>query len=222
MKKQTNMRAAWRRQQGTLLHLGWEAWAASLDLPGFEKVLTSESWGWGEHAESAPVVEFRGDGVTLRVVSINGWDAPCRGKLQPLSEWSIAASGHTSFTSAQGQRTFDRHGVEDSFYVNPGDTAETMRARFAEQLARVEASRARLARSEQVPGLPGSWTMTPERRAEVTAALLAGRGWDLRPAGFGTGYRLSTRRSPLARLASEEAARWFGVQRLFVESMDCD
>lgn len=210
--RNTSKRTAWARQRGTLLNLGWAAWVATLDLSGFEKVISDSN------------VTFRGDGIEMRIEFWPDWDAlDYKGKRQRVDNWTIAASGHTNFSTERGQRTFDRVGVDDSFYVNPGDTADTLREKLVEQITRVAASRERLARSEAVPGLPGGWVVTPERRAEIGKVLASGRGYDFRPAGFGIGYHISTHRLAFGQPLPRATADFFGIDRpLFFETMDCD
>src|SRR6185436_17210137 len=55
--------------------------------------------------------------------------------LRYLDDSYSAGSGHTSFTTARGQFSFDRTGVEDSFYVESRDTAAEVSVKLAEQVA---------------------------------------------------------------------------------------
>jgi hypothetical protein len=200
-----------RRTAGTPLNLGADGFLNALATPaGFTRERCLDTW---PGQKSHPALVLAGDGVTIRVV-LDGLD----------DEWS-AGTGHTTFTTAKGERTFDRTGVEDSFYLSHDATVASVDAEVASQLQRVAESRARLLRSETVPGLPGAWSVTPERKAEIAAALKAGRRHDFRPAGFGTGYSVGTK--PVHRYSGAALPRvtsdFFGVKgTLYYETLDCD
>lgn len=181
---------------------------------GWTRTRTVERW---HGCPDRQALVLAGDGISIKIVA---------GELD--NEWAVA-DGHTSFTTCKGERTFDRTGVEDSFYVKPTDTAAQVAATIAEQVQRVAESRERLARSETVPGLPGGWSLTPERKAEIAATLAAGRSHSFTPAGFGTGYNvyalIGAGRRPrfdAVRLPAETAA-FFGVPGpLYYTTLDCD
>lgn len=161
-----------------------------------------------------PSATFAGDGITM-VLSMDGSGDYSHG------------SGHTTFTTERGERTFDRTGVADSFSVypkyhaTPADTPETTGTKLLEQIALVATSRANVKNSVPVPGL--GYSVTPETRAKYTADLLAGRGVSFTPSGFGTGYRLTTRQySRYDKPAKPETRAFFGVPSLFIQQLDCD
>ncbi|MBI4471438.1 MAG: hypothetical protein HY646_02145 [Acidobacteria bacterium] len=141
---------------------------------------------------------------------------------EPGSAWSILATGHVGFETPKGRFSFDRRGVEDSFYVDVGDTVESVDQKIAEQLERVEEARRRLARSVTVPGLPRPFELSPETLSTYREHLKAGRPVSLTPSGFGIGYSISPRRSSYAKPASPALAAFFGTGPLFVSEMDCD
>jgi hypothetical protein len=153
-----------------------------------------------------------GDGVTIAVVFH-------KSSLGPPASYSTKASGHTSFTTSKGTRTFDRTGVEDSFYLRPADTALDFLAVVTRQLEKVEESRKRIDASESIPGIP--FMVTPESKAQITAALLSGKSHSFYPSGFGTGYVICARPMRHGR-SKPEAAAFFGVDMLFVEALDAD
>ena len=161
-----------------------------------------------------PTAVFAGDGITMRL-SMDGSGDYTHG------------SGHTTFTTERGERTFDRTGVEDSFYVNPkwhstpGDTPATVGAKLLGQITRVATSREHVKNSVPVPGL--GYSVTTETRAKYTADLLAGREVSFTPSGFGTGYRLTVRQhSRYDKPAKPETREFFGVRTLFIQQLDCD
>lgn len=157
--------------------------------------------------------------------------------IRPLSkydrehpEWQSVAWGTTNFGSIlEGRRiprTFDRIGVESSFYFHRTDTVETVRAKFAEHLTRIATQRERSARSVTVPEI--GYSITPATKAQHTAALKSGSSISFSPSGFGTGYTLtlaSRRRTRLGygtRMAGTALNEFFGVGALLVETRDCD
>jgi hypothetical protein len=164
--------------------------------------------------EPVPTAIFAGDGVTIRI-EMNGNGDYMHG------------CGHTNFTTCHGERTYDRTGVDDSFYVHaawlktPAETPEQVGATLLEQLARVAKSREHAKQSVIVPGL--GYSVTPEQRAKYTADLIAGHAVRFTPSGFGTGYSLTIlRRSRWDKAAKPETAAFFGVRALFIETLDCD
>jgi hypothetical protein len=210
-KKARNL-ATLAARPGTPANLGAEAFLASLATPdGFARKAIVDRWGRGE--PDYPGVEFTGHGgqTTIKII------------VRRLDDEYSAGDGHTTFTTSRGSFSFDRTGVEDSFYVYAKDTVAAVDERVREQVARVVSSRERHERSETVPMV--GHVVTPERKAEIAATLKAGKGYDFRPAGFGTGYHVSTSRracGPFVQKAPAELARFFGVADLYYETMDCD
>jgi len=67
------------------------------------------------------------------------------------------------------------------------------------------------------------FNVTAEEKAEITKKLKAGKTHTFRPAGFGIGYTLHTRqRSRWDDRAKPELEEFFGVPRIWLESIDCD
>jgi hypothetical protein len=145
--------------------------------------------------------------------------------------------GSTTFSAnadgTGGSRTFDRIGIEQSFYANVDATPETVRDTLLQQLERVQASRERITRSVTVPGLPGGWMVTPEQKINIAATLRSGKAHNFMPSGFGTGYRVcpSGYGNQPARRAGfngytrlpDETSKFFGVAGpLFYDTLDCD
>lgn len=139
----------------------------------------------------------------------------------------IFGSGHVEFDTSEGRRSFDRYGVEDSFYIDgpksstvdsPADQAnEAIRHALQERIPEV---RARLARSVSVPGIP--FMLTPEGKEQV-ASMLRERGtYSFMPSGFGTGYELSTRANGWGGRATKATEEFFGVGPLWVSTFDAD
>ena len=134
------------------------------------------------------------------------------------SSWDTIASGHTTFSSAQGDRSFDRLGV--GFYVNGDETLESLNEKINEQIEKIKNSRERLAKSESIPGLP--FLVTPDTKAAVIAKLNSGKSHLFMPSGFGIGYTISKRGGRWSKRCKSETEKFFGVSPLFYETMDCD
>lgn len=188
--------------------------------PGFTRTEgTWEGYVWGNQPpKNLPQLVFEGDGITIKINF--GDDA----------DGYILADGHVTFTSSQGVRTFDRRGVDDSFYIdNPrknyrtDDGSEAVNETIRDFIERkVPESRARIDGSETVPGLAGRLVTADQK------ARLANEGQlQLVPAGFGTGYHLSTFKpsgvsAMGAREASAEQKAFFNTQQLWITEFDCD
>lgn len=184
-----------------------------IQLPGFTMIRKDEP-SWRPGGEPTPELHFENaaEGVTIR---ISFWKD---------GEWMVA-SGHTDFDTAQGRKTFDRRGIDDSFYVEEGQTLEQVAETMNEQLEKVKASRERIANSVPVPGLPGSFLVTPEKREEISKLLNAGKTHSFTPGGMGTGYQLYTgrRQSHFDSVAPKQLREFFGVTKaLFYRMLDCD
>lgn len=135
------------------------------------------------------------------------------------------ASGHTDFKSAHGWLTFDRHGIEDSFYVQEDDTVESATQRVMEQVQKCRDSMARHANTVRLPGIRFTCLKTQEQIAEITKKLRAGQRVDLAPSGMGQGVTLTTHRPRVkygVTAAVPELKKLLGVDTLFLESFDHD
>lgn len=136
--------------------------------------------------------------------------------------WCSIANGHTYWHSERGGfwASFDRYGVEDSFYVMHDTTLDELRAILMEQVARVAKAREVSARSIDVPGLP--YSVTPEGKQQIAEKLQKGSSHTWHPRGFGTARRISTRRERESTPLPEETAAFFGVEQLWMHSYEMD
>ena len=138
-------------------------------------------------------------------------------------------SGHTRFkVDGRGWLTFDRRGVEDSFYhLNPFTgvrTEKSLNDIVAEQLAKVEASRVKLKSSVMVPDVGHYVSLDGLEQLQLD---LKARGYiQFVPSGFGTGYFVSKKPQQGLkygeRRASQELEKFLGVSPLYVCPFDCD
>lgn len=138
-----------------------------------------------------------------------------------LEDGACGVSGTTEFVGDQGSwRTFDRRGVEDSFYTGSlRDPAEVVK----EQLERIEKSREVGKQMISVPNF--GWRVHRDALPKIKEKLRNGGSHFFTPSGFGTGYRVSVRRPShrygVEKLSAETAA-FFDVPVLWAESVDCD
>jgi hypothetical protein len=128
--------------------------------------------------------------------------------------WPITVS-HDGTVEAFTKRRFASHGGR---YASAGaQTNESIREVIEE---RIPEARARIDRSESIPGIP--FMVTPESKAQITAKLKKGEQHSFMPSGFGTGYVLHARRSPGAKAATKKTCDFFGVSPLWVSTFDAD
>lgn len=144
------------------------------------------------------------------------------------------ADGHVSFKADGGWRSYDRYGVEDSFYIeNPlqwvgsrWEDGTDVIARANETIknfieVKIPESLALIARSESVPGIP--FSVTPERKAAITKALKSKQSNTFMPSGFGIGYTLWTRKiDSFCERGSKEMEKFFGVSPIYISKFDAD
>ena len=133
----------------------------------------------------------------------------------------VDIDGTVAFNRGDGWRSFDRVGVESSFYWDTTDDVsleDTLAAQIARGVKARDDSRTR----HEVPGT--TFQLTDERLAELKQQLADFGRCSLTPSGFGTGFTFSTARPRGAYVtAGTEAQRaFFDVDALWVESFDCD
>jgi hypothetical protein len=176
---------------------------------GFTKTFCEEDYSWGREKILHPAVKLeKGTEIEIKIVITD-----------PNGSWACG-SGHTSFSTKLGRRTFDRRGVEDSFYVDKDDTVEKVNEKVRRQIEKVAESVSRMARSQAIPVL--GFTVTPEALEEIKAKLAKGKSHTFTPSGFGTGYVISKKRSRFARHCDPAINAFFGVGALYFETLDCD
>jgi hypothetical protein len=134
--------------------------------------------------------------------------------------------GTCKFKVGDSWRTFDRIGVDDSFYWKPWDYKGApkvdLKEVYSELFARITKSREFAKSAIKVPEIGHS--VSPERLVTMKAELNKKGFVSFYPSGFGTGYNVtkkSTRKYGVKR-ATKALEDFFGVTPLFVESFDCD
>lgn len=136
-----------------------------------------------------------------------------------------SGSGHTSFVTKHGVRTYDRIGVDDSFYVTDWKTkgvVENLAEILTEQVKRARESIERINNSVIVPGLTFSPTLTAAQVEEHREKLRKKLSVSFAPGGFGTGHVILTKKTRWSRPAKKELVDFFNVGPLYVEDFDHD
>lgn len=128
----------------------------------------------------------------------------------------------TNYKAKGKEFTFDRYGVDDSFYY---EGLRALPKQIEEQRERVKTSQARLALTESFDMGPVRLMLSPEALQAIVDKLKSGKTHTYHPAGFGTGYYFSTnpkikRRWDTAK-ASAALEKLVGA-RVYVSSYDAD
>jgi hypothetical protein len=134
--------------------------------------------------------------------------------------------GTTEFKNEDHWLSFDRRGVDSSFYWKPFDYEKAeqidIRVVLELQLKRVAERREYSKTAISIPDV--GYTTSPEGLVRLKQHLKT-KGWvSFYPSGFGTGY-VVTRKTPRqfgVRRAKPELEKFFEMSPLYVESVDCD
>jgi hypothetical protein len=184
---------------------------------GFEKYdELNKTWVLLENAEAGIKIAINVDDLP-RARYQAGKKVPCRFTLEDVS-----CSGHTCYKSEAGHwLSFDRRGVEDSFYLGDYGTplAEFSKV-FQEQLIRIEKSKETSKKMLKIPGF--GFSVHQDQLEELKKKLRSGGSHTFTPAGFGTGHIVSTRRGRYGTKLPAETAKFFGVPELYDETFDHD
>jgi hypothetical protein len=129
----------------------------------------------------------------------------------------------TNYKAKGKEFTFDRLGVEDSFYY---EGATKLRDQVMQQIERVKESQERLANTREFNLGPRTIMADQKRIDSIVADLKAGKSFTYRPSGFGQGFVFSTSPRNSNRFerhlkASKELTDLVG-KALYIQSMDCD
>jgi hypothetical protein len=171
---------------------------------GFNIKINNESWGketWLGFSVTGPGVEIQFD---------------------------QHGSGHTRFQTDKGAwLSFDRRGVEDSFYWKPldKDTRETDPNKIiAEQLERIAKRQEYYRSAVSIPGIP--FTVTPDGIEDLKKRLTKDGSVSFMPSGFGTGYVVTRRKPKVLKYGNKRAApeteKFFGQAPLYITTFDAD
>lgn len=126
-------------------------------------------------------------------------------------------SGTTNFKGPDGKwKTFDRRGIESSFYGNVDNPNKDVK----EQLERIEERKKKLETMIEIPGW--AWKVTPKRLDEIKEKFSKGKSVTFLPRGMGIGYTVSPKRmNQFSTPVPREMSNFFGMP-LYQESIDYD
>lgn len=135
-----------------------------------------------------------------------------------------SGSGHTEYRAGEKWMTFDRRGVEDSFYHLPlyeGMKVNPINAIVLEQIARINAARAFDQVAIDVPTIP--FRVSPDRADQLKQQVKRHGHVTFVPSGFGTGYTVSKKHGGHGcTRAKPELEKFLGHSPLFVTMFDAD
>lgn len=182
-------------------------------------VPTLPKWdGWvGSWKEE--VTHYAGQNVTTR-----SWMLVCYADHVKL-EFRAGGDGTTSFeVEGKGWLTFDRRGVESSFYWQkwdyPGAEEVIIENVMREQVKRVADRREYYKSAIVVPQI--GFTVSPEGKVALIADIKKIGFRNFMPSGFGTGYTISTKHVRFSNRAKPELEEFIGVSPLYVSTFDAD
>jgi len=131
----------------------------------------------------------------------------------------MEVTGTTNYKEGDGWYTFDRRGIENSFYMQEGlegwqdpesDIRKGGQAMLEAQIERAEKAIQRLTGMLTVPHF--GHRISEEKRSEIAKKLKAGKSHMFTPGGFGTAWEVSTRQNRWAERVPVEVAKFFGVE----------
>lgn len=132
--------------------------------------------------------------------------------------------GSTSFNTERGWRSFDRTGVESSFYWKPWDYkgAEPVDLNevLKDQLERIAKQRDYFKTAIKIPEI--GFTISPDGLAKLKGDLKRIGYRRFMPSGFGTGYTISIKKLRFGNRVSKELEEFIGISPLYVETFDAD
>lgn len=171
---------------------------------GFTVSQETEQRGWRDHPMPVLVYVVKSETIEIR--------------------FDQTGSGHTLFVNGDSKSTFDRLGVEDSFYHLPlweGDPEPyDLNAILKEQVQRVAQYFEYKKTALTVPGIP--FSIAPDSLAGYQQRLKTKGTISFMPSGFGTGYQISRAMRRGAKRASTAMEKFFGVAPLFISTFDAD
>ena len=143
-----------------------------------------------------------------------------------MGEWerehegaTLRISGHTLFRGRDDRWfSLSRRGIEDGFY---GDDKTDPNQVVEEQIKRADKGRELNKSVVDVPGLDGI-RMHKDAVERAKVALKAGKSWHFTPAGMGTGFMVSKKKTRHASRASAALEQFLEIYGLYLERTDCD
>ena len=158
----------------------------------------------------------------LSMEKIDKWAVRRNKSLKPLLGKSVVVwNGHTNYTHNGGHYSYDRCGVEDSFY-NGHDFDLDPNAQILEQLARIDESRVRIDNSVTIPVI--GRLISKDRLAEVRKDFKSkkSQGFSSHPSGFGMAYYITKKQTRWARRADAKIEKFFEYSPLYIQDIEMD
>lgn len=185
---------------------GWDVYGAGL--------LGSKDYPRPQVVHVEGTVDVDGEKVPYKILIDHG-DKPDN------SKFSVGADGHTTFQKpgSKGMSSFDRTGIEDSFYL---DKKESATEKVRGEIERIKSS---VRVSKTMVDVPDTgYRVTPTRLEEMKSILRGKMGYvDLHPYGMGTGTRISARKlTPHDKPGSEKLAKALGQKRVYISTFEYD
>lgn len=171
-------------------------------------------------------VELIGNDLYLKHAECNLTirDVDCQMNSNKTNGYGI--SGTTNFLYDGTEYTFDRLGIEQSFYFGgEWDSFKSLSEAAQAQVLRVLNRKKQLQEQGGLVTVPGTRIqITRSKQQELTKQLSSKGRISVYPSGFGTGYTFSKKRtSNWCKPASMELAIFFGsTTKLWMDTIDCD
>lgn len=134
----------------------------------------------------------------------------------------ISGTGSTCYKEDDGSwRTFDRLGIDSSFYIGGyGSDKIDVVATVEQQLKRIDEAKERSKKMVPIPGF--GYSLHQDVLEEVKKKIQKGGSHTFTPSGFGTGHILSAKRGRYCTQLSAETAKFFGVAAIYDQTFDHD
>ena len=145
------------------------------------------------------------------------------GANQDVNDWGWP--GSTNFTYEGSSYSFDRRGIEDSFYMGGKHCKyKTLEEAAEAQVLRVIERKKAIKEEGGYVCIPDTTiSITNKRKNELIAQLKNTGVCSVYPRGFGTGYTFTTRRqNRWDNPCSPKHCAFFGVTKLYYSTIDCD
>lgn len=126
--------------------------------------------------------------------------------------------GHTYFKNGSYWSSFDRRGIEDSFYVDP-IPRETPQQVVDGQIERVKKTLENAKNFIKIPGF--NWSIHKDNIEKVKEEIKK-HGHTFAPRGMGRAERLKAKPDRYSRPANKETAEFFGFKQLWIDDIDWD
>jgi hypothetical protein len=158
----------------------------------------------------------------LRLGKIDKWEVRRNKALKPfLGKSLVEWNGHTKYTHKGGHYSFDRCGVEDSFY-NGHDFNIDPNTQVTEQLARIDEARTRIDNCVSIPVIGRLINKDTLEQARKEFQTRKKASYSSYPSGFGMAYHFMKQQDRWSKRADEKIEKFFGYSPLYVRQDEMD